>query len=141
MIFVWFFKSNFPICSMLLHMPIPTILFSGFLTWGFHSHFVKVRYMTWGLVGRSIVCFGSPLCFSPYIATDPTCVFLFVANNTHIEGLISNAVPAFLRLQKKLSALSLLMQPTKCVVWSFQGLDQFISHPPSFLTLDPSFRI
>jgi hypothetical protein len=30
------------------------------------------------------------------------------------------------------------VQPTKCVAWSCQGLDHFISLPLSFLTLDLS---
>ncbi len=33
------------------------------------------------------------------------------------------------------------MQPTKCVAWSRQGLDHFISLPLGFLTLNSSFPI
>jgi hypothetical protein len=41
-------KLVFPIYSTILHTPIPTIFFSSFLTWRFHSHFVEVRYTIGG---------------------------------------------------------------------------------------------
>ncbi len=101
-------------------MSIPIILFSGFSTWGFHSHFVGVMYTTRGSIGRSIVYFGSSSCFSPYTIAHLTCVFLSLANNTYILGFISYAIFAFLQLQEELLALSLLVQPTKCVVCLFK---------------------
>jgi len=106
---------------MILHMCIPIILFPGFSTWEFHTHFVGVRYTTRGSIGRSIIYFGSSSCFSPYTTTHPTCVFPSLANNTHILGFISNAIFAFLQLQEKLLTLGLLVQPTKCVVCLFKG--------------------
>ncbi len=59
MVFYMFFGSTFPICLMTLCTSIPTIVFLGFSTWEIHSHFIKVRYMTRGPIGRSIVCSSS----------------------------------------------------------------------------------
>jgi len=115
--FAWFFKLFFSICSMILHMSIPIILFSSFSTWGFHSHFVGVKYTTRESIGRSIVYFGSSSCFSPYTTVHLTCVFLSLTNNTYILGFISYAIFTFLQLQEELLALGLLVQPTKCVVY------------------------
>lgn len=46
--FVWFFGSIFLICSMILCIPILIVFFSGFSTWEFHNHFVKVKHMIRG---------------------------------------------------------------------------------------------
>ncbi len=77
-IFTQFFKLTFPICSTILCMPISTVFFLVFPTWGSHSHFVRVRYMTRGPIGTSIVCFGSPSHFLPYINNQPYLCFLFL---------------------------------------------------------------
>jgi hypothetical protein len=79
MIFAQFFGSNFPICSTILCMPIPTIFFPSFPTWGFHIHFIEVKYMIGGPIGRSVVCFGSPLCSSPYSSNPPYSCFPFLS--------------------------------------------------------------
>jgi hypothetical protein len=77
MVFVWFFGSTFPICLMILHMYIPIAFFLGFSTWGFHIHFVEIKYMTRGPIGRSVVCFGSFSHFLPYIKNPPYLCFPF----------------------------------------------------------------
>jgi hypothetical protein len=56
MVFFRFFRSTFPICSTILCTPIPIIYFSCFSTWGFHNHFIKVRYTTREPIRRSIFC-------------------------------------------------------------------------------------
>ncbi len=126
---------------MILCMPIPTIFFSSFPMWGYHSHFIGVKYMTRGPIGRNVVYFLHLriLCFT---TTSPlTCVSLSLANDTYIISLASNVVPIFLQLHQEFFALGLSMQPTKCVVCSSQGLDHFISLPPNFLIPNSSFRI
>jgi hypothetical protein len=77
MIFARFFKLIFPICSIILCMLIPNILFSGFLTWRSHSHFVKVEYMTRGPIERSVVCSSSLSRFLPYNNNPPYLCFPF----------------------------------------------------------------
>jgi hypothetical protein len=52
-------------------MSLPIIYFLGLMTWGFHSHFIRVRYMTRGPIGRSIICFGSFLRFLLYNISPP----------------------------------------------------------------------
>jgi len=44
----------------------PIIFFPGLLTWGFYSHFVVVKYMKRGPIGRNVVCSSSLSCSSPY---------------------------------------------------------------------------
>jgi len=65
---------------------------------------------------------------------------LFLVDDTHI-GLALDVVPMFLRLQKELLALGLLMLPSKCVISSSQGLNHFISFPLSFLYVNLGFCI
>jgi len=48
-----------------------TIFFSSFPTWRFHSHFIKIKYMTRGPNRNYIVCFCSLLHFSPYSNNPP----------------------------------------------------------------------
>jgi hypothetical protein len=71
MVFVWFFGLDFPICSMILSTPIPIVFFLGFPTWGFHNHFVEVRYMIGGRIEKNIVYFGSPSRSSFYNNSPP----------------------------------------------------------------------
>jgi hypothetical protein len=78
MIFAQFFGLYFPICLTILHMPIPTVFSPSFLTWGFHSHFVEIRYTIGGPIGRNVVCFSSPSCSSPYSTNPPYLCFLFL---------------------------------------------------------------
>ncbi len=57
-IFIWFFKSFFYICSTILCTPIPTVIFSSLLTWGFHTHFVhfvRIKHTTRRSIGRSVL--------------------------------------------------------------------------------------
>jgi hypothetical protein len=71
----------------------------------------------------------------------PTCVFFSLVDDTHIIRFASNVIFVFLRLEQKFSALGLLVQLTKCVVWSPQGLDHFISLLLGFFTLNLGFCI
>ncbi len=52
----------------------------------------------------------------------PTCVFSSLANDMHIMNLALNVLLVFLQLQE-FSTLELLVQPTKFVTWSSQGLN------------------
>jgi hypothetical protein len=90
-------------------MPIPIVFFLGFLTWGFHNHFVEVRYTTRGPIGRNIVYYGSPSHFRPILVIHPTCVFFSLVDDTHIVDLTSNVVFSFLQLEEELLALGLSM--------------------------------
>jgi hypothetical protein len=58
-------------------MPIPIVFFPGFPTWGFHSHFVKVRYTTRGHIGRNVVCSSSLSRSSAYSSNPPYLCFPF----------------------------------------------------------------
>jgi hypothetical protein len=55
--------------------------------------------------------------------THSTCVFFSLANDTHIVDSASNVLHVFLWLQEEFGTLGLLVQPTKCVTSSPQGLD------------------
>jgi hypothetical protein len=59
-------------------MPIPIVFFSGFPTWGSHSHLVEVRYTTGGPIARNVVCFGSPSRSSLYNNNPPYLCFPFL---------------------------------------------------------------
>jgi hypothetical protein len=76
-VFFQYFGSIFLIYLTILCMPIPIIFFLGFLTWAFHSHFVEVKYMTRGPIGRSVVYSNSPLRFFPYNNNSPYLCFPF----------------------------------------------------------------
>jgi hypothetical protein len=75
--FHWLFGLALPICLMIICVPIPIVFFPSFPTWGFHSHLVRVRYMTGGPIGRSIICFGSLSCFLFYSNNPPYLCFPF----------------------------------------------------------------
>jgi hypothetical protein len=77
-IFTRFFGSALPICLMIIHTPIPIVFFPSLPTWGSHSHFVEIKYMTRGPIGRSVVCSSSPLHFSPYNSSTPYLCFPFL---------------------------------------------------------------
>ncbi len=78
MVFSQFYGSIFFIYLTILCTPIPIIFFLGFLTWAFHNHFVRVKYMTRGPIRKSVVCSGSPLRFLPYNNNSPYLCFPFV---------------------------------------------------------------
>jgi hypothetical protein len=88
MVFTWFFRSTFPMCSTILLMPIPIVLFSSFSTWGFHSHFIEIKSTIGGPIGRNVVCFVHLCVLRPIVATHPICVFLSLANDTHSRSRI-----------------------------------------------------
>jgi hypothetical protein len=46
-------------------------------TWGSHSHFVEVKYMTKGPIEKNVVCSNSLLCFLPYNSSPPYLCFPF----------------------------------------------------------------
>jgi hypothetical protein len=48
--------------------------------------------------------------FCPIATTHPTCVFLSLADDTHIVGLPLDVVIVFLQLEQKFSTLKLLVQ-------------------------------
>jgi len=94
-VFGWFSRSFLFTCSMNLCTFIPIVFLSSILTWGFHSHFVGVRYTTKGAIGRNVVHFGSHLCFYPIALAHLTCVFFSLVNDTHIIGPTSNVILFF----------------------------------------------
>jgi len=57
------------------------------------------------------------------IIAHPTCVFLSLVDDTHIIGSALDVLLDFLQLMKEFGTLRLLMQLTKCVAWSPQGLN------------------
>jgi len=59
-------------------MPIPTIFFTSFLTWGSHNHFIGIRNMIGEPIWKSIVWYGSSLHFLPYSNNPPNLCFPFV---------------------------------------------------------------
>ncbi len=77
-IFTRLFVLGFPICLTILCMPILNVFFSSFSTWGFHSHFVTIKYTTRGPTRRSVVCFGTPSCSLPYNSSPPYLCFMFL---------------------------------------------------------------
>jgi hypothetical protein len=77
-IFARLFGSTFRICLMILCTLIPIVFFSSFLTWGSHSHFVEIMYMTRGPIGRNVVCSRSPSCSLPYSNSPPYLCFPFI---------------------------------------------------------------
>jgi hypothetical protein len=56
----------------------PHHIFSNFPTWGFHGHFVGIKYTMEGPIGRNIVCLNSLLCSSPYNNNPPYFCFPFI---------------------------------------------------------------
>jgi hypothetical protein len=79
MIFTPFFGLFVSICLMIQCMPIPTVFFFGFSTWGFHSHFVKIRYTIGEPIRKNVVYFNSPLRFFPYSNNPPYLCFPFIS--------------------------------------------------------------
>ncbi len=65
------------------------------------------------------------------VIAHPTCVFPLLTNDTHTVGPTLGVVLVFLQLEQEFSALKLSIHPLKCVAWSSQGLDHFISLPYS----------
>ncbi len=78
MVFAWFFGSFFTICLTILCMPIPIIYFLHFLAWGFHNHFVRIRYMIRDPLGRTLFALVHFCIFHPITTSHPICVFPFV---------------------------------------------------------------
>jgi hypothetical protein len=63
---------------MILCTPILTVFFLDFLTWRSYSHFVGVRYIIGGHIGRNVVYSGSLWCSLPYINNTPYLCFPFL---------------------------------------------------------------
>jgi len=105
----------FPIYLMIICMSLPIIFFSGLMTWGFHSHFIIIRYMTRGPLGGALFALVHFYAFCLTTLAHPTCVYPSLVDDTRIVGPTLNMVHVFLWLYYELSALRLLMQLTKCV--------------------------
>jgi len=84
-------------------------------------------------IGRNIVWSSSPLCFSSYSNSPPYLCFPFVDRWYTYSKPCIRCGSCFLQLEQEFLALRLSMQPSKCVAWSSQGLDHFISLPYSWL--------
>jgi hypothetical protein len=112
-----FFKSYFsqffglvlPICLMILCTPIPIIFSPWFSTWGFHSHFVGVRYSIKDPLGGTLFALAHLCVLCPTIVAHPTCIFPFLADDTHMVSFALDVVPMFLWLHEELSTLGLLV--------------------------------
>lgn len=88
-IFYRYLGSNFPICWMILSVPIPIIFLIGFLTWGSHSHFLQVWYTTRNSFGWNIVRLNTSLCFPPYYSNPPYLPLLHITYETQPTICIS----------------------------------------------------
>jgi len=64
--------------------------------WGSHNHFVEVKYMIGGPLGRTLFILAHPYALRPIATTQPTYVFLSFINDTHIIGPTSDVVFTFL---------------------------------------------
>ncbi len=62
-------------------------------------------------------------------------------DDTHIFGHALDMVSIFFKLHKEFTSVKNLVQPTKCVAWSPQRLNQFISFPLGFFTPKSGIRI
>ncbi|KAL2608417.1 hypothetical protein R1flu_026990 [Riccia fluitans] len=62
----------------------------------------------------------------------PLCLFPSLADDIHIVGPPEDVMPTFHTLEGHLSAVGLIVQPTKCVAWSPSGLPSSLSLPPGF---------
>ncbi|KAL2641238.1 hypothetical protein R1flu_008825 [Riccia fluitans] len=71
----------------------------------------------------------------------PLCLFPSLANDTHIVGPLETIVPAFHTLEGHLSAVGLIVQPTKCATWSPSGLSSSLSLPPGFSLPSAGLRV
>jgi hypothetical protein len=72
------FGLVFPIYLMILCTPIPIIFFPSFPTWGFDSHFVKIKHTIGGPIGRRVVCSSSLSNHSPYNNNPPYLCIIFL---------------------------------------------------------------
>jgi hypothetical protein len=59
-------------------MPIPIIFSPSFPTWGFHNHFVKIKYTIGGPSRGNVVYLSSPSLSSPYNNNPPYLCFPFI---------------------------------------------------------------
>ncbi len=79
--------------------------------------------------------------FRPTTITHFFCVFSSLVDDTHIFGHVLDVVTIFLKLHKEFTAVKVLVQPMKCVAWSPQRLNRFISFPLGFFTPKSGIRI
>jgi hypothetical protein len=96
MVFVQFFGSTPPICSMILHTPIPTVFFPSFLTWGFHNHFAELGTRQGDPLRGALFTLVHLRTLRLIVVAHPICVFLSLADDTHIIDFASNVVLTFL---------------------------------------------
>ncbi len=97
MVFFRFSKSHFSIYSTILCTPIPSVFFSGFPTWGSHSHFIRIMFMTRGPIEKNVVFFFVHLrIFRPTPTTHLTCVFPLLIDDMHKVGPTLNVITVFL---------------------------------------------
>lgn len=116
-VFHQYLGSIFPICPMILCIPILTIFFTSFLTWGSHYNFVSIWYTIRDPFGGALFALAHLRVVHLITTTHATCVFPSLIDDTHIVGPISNVVPTFLQLHAELTTLRFCTQPTKSVVW------------------------
>ncbi len=128
MVFIQFFGSFFPICLTILCTSISTIFFSNFSTWEFHSHFVGIRYITWGPIERNVVYFGSLLRFSPYNNLPYLCFPFLGGRYTYSRSYIRCGSYIFTIVGGIISIRALSAISKMCSLW----LDHSISLPFNF---------
>lgn len=63
----------------------PLYIFTSFLTWGFHNHFVRIWYMIVGSFGQNVVRLNTPLHFPPYCSNP---LFVFFPHSRMIHELL-----------------------------------------------------
>jgi len=137
-VFAQFIGLTFPICLMILHMPIPIIFFSGFPTWCFHNHFVELGTWHGDSLGGTLFVLVHLRIFCLIVATPHLCFPFFNKWYTYIRSCIRCGFCVF-TIARGVINIKAFSATNKCVAWFPQGLDHFISLPFGFLTLDSSF--
>jgi hypothetical protein len=109
------FGSVFPICSLVLCMPISIIFLGGFLTQGFHCHFIQVWYFIGGSFGRNVVCINSSSHFPSYCSNPPYLCFSFVGKwFTHSWSCIKHVTWFFVVIRKVWSIMTFNVVEKMC---------------------------
>ncbi len=114
MTFAWFFGLVLPICLTIICTFISTVFFPSFLTWGFHNHFIEIRYT----IGRSVVYSNSFLRFLPYSNIPPYLCFPFLSGwYTYNRSHIRCGFCIFIIIRKIIS-IWYFSATSECVIWS-----------------------
>jgi hypothetical protein len=112
-VFIWFFRSTFPICSTILCTPILTVFFLGFSTWGFHSHFVEVWYTIGGPLGGPLFVLAHFHASRLIVVIHLTFVFPLLVDDTHIIGFALYVIPIFFMITVRVFSIKVFSATSK----------------------------